>query len=148
MYLGIPNAAEPLPGLLTGGQPSEDQLTQAKSLGYKSIVNLRGIGEPGTETEPQLAISLGLEYVHIPVSGPHDISVEKAKALSDALEEVEAPTIVHCASGNRVGALLAMRAFHVLGESAESALKFGRQSGMTRLEAFVRSKLVRSFPRP
>ena len=143
MTLAIPNAAEPLPGLLTGGQPTEEQFSQAKHLGFKSIVNRRGVGEPGTDTAPALMDTLGLDYVHIPISGPHDISVDKAKALSEALDKVSTPAIVHCASGNRVGALFAMRAFHILGESAEAAIQIGRASGMTRLEPFVQSKLVR-----
>ena len=143
MSLAIPNAAEPSVGLLTGGQPSEEQFSEAKRLGFKSIVNLRGIGEPGTDTAPALMTGLGMEYVHIPVSGPHDISIDKARALSDALERLHGPIMVHCASGNRVGALFAMRAFHILGESAEAALEIGRASGMTRLEPFVRSKLTR-----
>jgi uncharacterized protein (TIGR01244 family) len=137
----IPNAQCPMPGLLTGGQPSEAQLEKARDAGYRAILNLRGLGEPGTDVEAAIVECLGMSYVHLPVSGPVDISVEKARELAVALEQVEEPVMVHCASGNRVGALFALKAFHLDGRSVDEALAIGRSSGLTRMEPLVRSLL-------
>ena len=48
---------------------------------------------------------------------------------------------MHCASGNRVGGLFALKAFYVDGKTPEEALEIGRSAGMTRTEAVVRQEL-------
>jgi len=47
------------------------------------------------------------------------------------------PVLVHCMSGNRVGALFALRAFWLQGMSAVEALAVGRRYGLTKLEPLV-----------
>ena len=37
----LPNGREPLPGVLTGGQPSRAQLDALAAAGYRTVVNLR-----------------------------------------------------------------------------------------------------------
>ena len=49
--------------------------------------------------------------------------------------------LLHCGSGNRVGALLALKAFWLDGGSAEEALEVGLAGGVTRLEPTVRELL-------
>ena len=51
------------------------------------------------------------------------------------------PVIIHCASGNRVGALLALRANLIQGKSASEALAFGKAAGLTTLEDAVKQRL-------
>ncbi|MDR5880476.1 hypothetical protein [Caballeronia sp. LZ032] len=48
------------------------------------------------------------------------------------------PVIVHCGSGNRVGALFALRAAWVKGVDVPKAIEIGRQHGLTKLEDDVR----------
>jgi len=43
--IDIPNALIPKPDILTGGQPTPQQLEQAKQAGYRTIVNLRPAAE-------------------------------------------------------------------------------------------------------
>ena len=72
----------------------------------------------------------------------NDISLENSSALVAALEDQNNyPALIHCASGNRIGALFAMDAYYAAKMSKENALKVGRDSGLTRLEAVVASKL-------
>ena len=139
----IPNAQMPGDGLLTGGQPSEAQFLEAKAQGYRTIINLRGVGEPGTDVQPGLMEREGLTYVHIPINGPPDITVEKARQLAAALEASDGPVMVHCASGNRVGALFALKSFFIDGSNLDDAMACGRASGLTRLEPFVRELIQR-----
>lgn len=139
----IKNARMPMPGVLTGGQPNPEQLEAIATAGYKTVVNLRPEDEEGNWDAAPAAGELGLEYVSLPISGGADINVEAAGKLEDLLTNDDLqPMVVHCASGNRVGALFAMHAFHMRRASADDALQIGRDAGMTRLEDTVRELLV------
>jgi protein tyrosine phosphatase (PTP) superfamily phosphohydrolase (DUF442 family) len=60
--------------------------------------------------------------------------------LDDVLQEIDGPVLLHCGSGNRVGAVLALR--HSLsGASEEEAIAFGNDAGLTKLEDVVRERL-------
>ncbi len=143
VVIDIPNAGMPADGLLTGGQPSVEQFEQAAQAGYRTVVNLRAPGEQGSWDEAAKAAELGLRYVAIPIAGIDGLTTENARKLAEIVDDPEAlPAMVHCASGNRVGGLFALKALHVDGESAESALAFGRKAGLTRLEAAVKELLA------
>jgi protein tyrosine phosphatase (PTP) superfamily phosphohydrolase (DUF442 family) len=58
--------------------------------------------------------------------------------LKDSAKE---DVLVHCASGNRVGAMLALRARWIEGKSAEEALAIGKAAGMTGMTDAVKAKL-------
>src|SRR5512135_3476114 len=92
---GIPNACEPLPGLVTGGQPTEAQLEA-----------FRAAREPRPLDEVAVNQRLGLEYLVIPV-GAANLSDATLERILDALRMARGrATLFHCASGNRVGAAL------------------------------------------
>ena len=137
----VRNGKMPLEGVLTGGQPTDEQLAALRDAGYKTVINLRQPDEKGTREEPATVAALGMTYVSLPVAGAEDLNEENAGALAAALDAAEGPVLLHCGSGNRVGALLAMKAFHVDGASAEEALELGLAGGVTRLEGTVREKL-------
>ena len=138
----LKNGLTPFAGeaILVGGQPTPGQLERASELGYKTVINLRGDDEEGN-TDPAQVESLEMSYISIPIKGATDMTEEKARALAEALETAESPVMVHCASGNRVGGLFAMKAYYVDGASPEEALQVGKAAGMTRLEPTVREKL-------
>ena len=46
---------------------------------------------------------------------------------------------MHCASGNRVGAFFALKAFKYDGKSADESLKIGKAAGLTSLEGKVKA---------
>ena len=103
---GAPNATLPLPWLATAGQPTAAQFAAAQAAGVKVVIDLRDPMEPRPFDEAATLRSLGVAYINIPVS---------SGALSDAtLEQILAalrshagtPTILHCASANRVGGAL------------------------------------------
>jgi len=126
--------------LLVGGQPTPAQLEQAHELGYKTVINLRR-PEEKDNTDPEQVRGLGMAYIEIPIDGSADMTEDKARALAEALDKAESPVMVHCASGNRVGGLFAMKAYYIDGMSPEEALAVGKAAGMTRLEPTVREKL-------
>ncbi len=140
--LELPNAKFPLPGVVSAGQPSAAQFEQAKQAGIKTVVNLRGPDEPGVAAEKALLERLGLRYVHIPITKgalEQGLSEENARKLAKIIAHAkEQPVLIHCASGNRVGALMALMAFYVEHKGLDEAIAFGRKAGLTGLERYVR----------
>ena len=141
--LGIPYAKSPSAGLLSAGQPTPEQIAAAAAAGYKTVVNLRAESEPGFEWEPDAVRASGMAYVSIPVTGSAGLTRENAVRLDAALKDAEAqgPVLLHCASGNRTGALLALRAAWIEGEDPQRALAYGRAAGLAGLEPKVRGLL-------
>lgn len=138
--LAIPNAREPLPGVITGGMPSDENLSAAKALGFKTVVSLLPATEAGNEAERAERLHLG--FVSIPIAGPDDLTEEHAKTLAAVLADpARRPLILHCASGNRAGALLALEAFYVEHVPAPAALELGIEAGLTKLRPVVEARL-------
>lgn len=139
----IPNARQVDDGILSGGQPSAEQLEQLAADGYRTVISLRTDGEAGSEGEQQQVEALGMGFVSIPVDGADGVNVDNARALDEALASPDAqPAVVHCGTGNRAGALLALRAW-LGGSSIDEAMQQGLEAGLTRLEEHVRGELAR-----
>ncbi|MDX1389124.1 MAG: protein tyrosine phosphatase family protein [Acidobacteriota bacterium] len=138
----IPNARTPAEGLLTGGQPTREQIVEAARAGYGTIVNLRTDAEEGFEWEGDLVEELGMRYVQIPVAGTAGLTRENVELLTAALEAGGGPVMIHCASGNRVGAMMALKAAWVDDATPDEAIEIGRDFGMTRSEPAVREILA------
>jgi uncharacterized protein (TIGR01244 family) len=137
----IPNAVQPADHLLIGGQPDEAALRAAAAAGIQVVVNLRGESETIDFDEAQLVNQLGMTYVQLPISGASDLTPENVQAFDQLLESIgNQPTLMHCGSGNRVGALYALRA-GAAGADVETALEHGRAHGLTGLEDEVRQRL-------
>lgn len=136
----LPNGKIPVEGVLTGGQPTEAQLAHARDLGYRTVVNLRTPGEKGATTPGEVE-ALGMKYVAFPIAGVADLDEAHARRFADILAKAERPVIIHCASGNRVGALFAMKAWLVDGKPPAEALALGEAAGLTHLEPAVREKM-------
>ena len=125
---GVPNACEALPNILTGGQPSAEQLAQFKAAGGALVLDIRDPMEQRSFDEPKRAAELGLEYVNVPIS-PGATSDEKMERILDALREHEDETIFfHCGSGNRVGG--AMLAYLMLDRQVPEDDAVERAMGM------------------
>ena len=139
----LPNARHPEDGILSGGQLTPDALRAAAEAGYATILNLRDPNEM-TFDEAGLVEELGMTYVSLPISGPFDLTAARAYSFDAALRDAERPMIVHCGSGNRVGALFALRATFCKGASVADALVLGREAGLTGMEPAVRDVLIRS----
>ena len=124
-----------------GGQPSADDLQRLAESGVRYVINLRPAAEQTGYDESAAVQAEGMEYHNLPVAGAADISFANAQALDALLAEIgDEPVLLHCASGNRVGALMALRAA-MQGQDDEAAIAEGRRWGMTRLEPLVRQRL-------
>lgn len=132
---------QPRPGLYTGGQPEPVDWAALKALGVTMVVNLRSDAEMEGRNEASEVAAAGMAYIGIPVAGADAVNADNARRLWTLLKTSDAPVFVHCASGNRAGALLAIGAAHSGGMTPEAALEFGRQAGLTSLEPVVRERL-------
>lgn len=139
----VPLEVAAAPTVHTGGQPSAADLAALAAQGVRAVIDLRGVDEPRGMDEAALVQSLGMRYHALPVEGPGGVSVDRARELSALVDAAQGPVLVHCASGNRVGALLALEAFHVDGASAEQALRVGQAAGLASLRPTVEGLLVR-----
>lgn len=140
--LQIRNVRQPMPGLLTGGQLTADQMIALKEAGYRHFISLRQADESGAGWEEGFAASEGIAFTRIPIAGATGIVRENAERLDARLAQAGAePAVLYCGSGNRVGALIALRAHLIEGIGAEEALALGKEAGLTRLEPKVREEL-------
>lgn len=131
---------EPRPGLVTGGQPDQTQLEAFARSGGTLVIDLRTAGEERGLEEASAVAALGLTYLNLPIDGADDITADNAIALHQALLSATGPVLLHCASGNRVGALLALEAA-AAGESRQQALDLAHRAGLGSLEPVVREHL-------
>jgi uncharacterized protein (TIGR01244 family) len=136
----LPGRKDPVPGLTTAGQPSADQLAAVAKSGIKTVIDLRGLAEDRGMDERATVEKLGMSYVTLPVEGGNGVTYANATALDKLLANAKGPVLVHCATGNRAGALLALRD-KLKGADNDSALAFGVASGLTGLKPAVEKKL-------
>jgi protein tyrosine phosphatase (PTP) superfamily phosphohydrolase (DUF442 family) len=103
-FAGLPNAAEPVPGWVTGGQPTEQQIKAFKAAGGEVVLDNRDPMEPRPFDEPAVVRATGLEYHSLPIvhgavtQGTMKSMHEMAKRLTGR------KTLMHCSSGNRTSA--------------------------------------------
>ena len=119
----------PVDGITAAGQPDA------------TVIDMRAEDEDRGFEEAAFVEELGMHYVAFPIASEDDVSFESARELDELLQQYPGPVLVHCASGNRVGALLALRA-SLNGADEEQALELGRKGGLTRLEELVRKRLA------
>lgn len=134
--LDMINTLMPNQNLIVGGQPSAQDLRFLAKEGIHLVINLRPETEKIDFDQVALLADLGIKYVVIPVTTIETFTKETAVALSNLLAD-DTPCLVHCASGNRVGALIALKAYWIDGESAEDSMEKGLQAGLTKYKTDV-----------
>lgn len=140
--LGVRNARMPVDGLVTAGQPTVDQMEGLARAGFASFISLRPDAEDGAGWEESHAADRSYGFARLPISGAEDLTRENVEAFAGLLDGAgDEPTVLYCASSNRVGAMLALKAFWIDGVEPEEALELGLAGGMTRLEGRVREIL-------
>jgi len=136
-------AQRPETNRMIGGQPAPHELVAAERAGVRHVVNARDIGEFAAWDEGRLVESLGMQYHRVPIGGPDDLNIAAVNAFDLILAKIgNQAALLHCASGNRIGALYALRAGWVEGKDIETAVAIGKAHGLRGLEAQVREKLA------
>ncbi|MBS0215972.1 MAG: protein tyrosine phosphatase family protein [Proteobacteria bacterium] len=128
-------------GLYTAGQPSGSDWSTISARGVRTVINLRPAEEMAGRDEAAEVAAAGMRYVTIPVANAEAITPEAARQLEGVLREAQGPVLLHCASGNRAGGLLAVTAAQQEGMPADQAVQLGRRAGMKSTETRVRHVL-------
>lgn len=132
---------QPRAGLYTGGPPQAGEWPAIAASGVATVIDLRMPGEKTGRDEAGEVRSSGMDYLSFPIAGAADLTSSNAARLWTLLGHASTPVLVHCASGNRVGALLALGAAEQGGMTAQQALDFGKSAGLGSLEPKVRELL-------
>jgi uncharacterized protein (TIGR01244 family) len=111
--------------LITGGQPSQEQLRSAAEEGFTTVINLVPFN-PGhsLEDEAGLVRSLGMAYHHIPVdwANPKQSDFQTFERVMQ--EESDGKMLIHCAANFRVTAFYSLYALKHLGWTEAQADAF------------------------
>lgn len=126
------------------GQPDAQGLKKAQNEGIQVVLNLRGLDEPGGE-HAALIQELGMSYQQIPIMGNGGLNPQAVDQISAAVAAADGkPILLHCASGNRAAAWLAIHLAEQQGHgmAIDEALKVARKAGLT---SDALAQLVRDY---
>ena len=130
----MPNGTCPLPGVAAAGQPPAGAWAALKRAGARTVVDLRPASEPRDHDEPAAVRAAGLDYVSLPVT-QQTLDDAQFDAMRALLRDPERrPIVVHCASSNRVGALLLPYFALDAGESLDAAVQHAVRAGLRSSE--------------
>ena len=127
--------------LLLGGQPTPEHLAEAAQAGYRTILYTRGLDEIDWDEKAEVE-KLGMRWIALPIANAGELTQENALRFAEIVgDEQLHPMMVHCGSGNRVGALFALASYYRGERSAAEALEWGLSLGLTSLTPAVQEKL-------
>jgi uncharacterized protein (TIGR01244 family) len=131
----------PVDGITSSGQPDEVALRIFADAGYTAVIDMRGPDEErGLDDEEAAVRAVGLDYIPFPITSRDEINLDAATQLDAILQGIDGPVLIHCGSGDRVGAILALR--HSLrGANDEDSVAHGKDAGLNKLEDTVRDRL-------
>lgn len=137
----IDNATSPALGIVSAGRLASADIARLREAGIREVIDLTPDAETPDFDESAAVRTAGLSYSNLPLRGAVDLTRENVLAFDALLRAAKRPLLVHCASGNRVGAIAALRAAWVDGRNAEDAIGIGKAWGLKSLESEVRRKL-------
>ncbi len=127
--------------IVCGALDEEKVATLAKA-GIDVVINLQPDAELSFD-EAAAVERAGMGYEHLPINGAADLKQLKILAFDNILRQHHGKKIaVHCGSGNRVGAAIALRAGWLRGRKMDTAMERGRSHGLTKLEDEVFKRLL------
>lgn len=124
------------------GALDEEKVAALAKAGIDVVINLQP-DEELSFNEAAAVERAGMGYEHLPISGVADLKQLKILAFDNILRQHHGKKIaVHCGSGNRVGAAIALRAGWLRGRKMDTAMERGRSHGLTKLEDEVFKRLL------
>lgn len=124
------------------GALDEEKVAALAKAGVELVVNLQPDSELSFD-ESAAVERAGMSYEHLPINGAADLKQLNILAFDNILRQHHGKkTAVHCGSGNRVGAAIALRAGWLRGRKMDTAMERGRSHGLTNLEQEVHNRLL------
>lgn len=128
--LGSMRPVHSLGDLYLAGQPQPEDFAILQQAGIKTIITLRKQKEVPWD-EAAVAQQHGMKFVEVPFGGPDELKPEVfGKVLKILRDKKRGPTVLHCGSANRVGAI--WYTYRVLDgkQSPEAALEEAKVVGL------------------
>ncbi len=139
---GLSHVAFPAPHRVASGRLQAGDIAALQRAGIRHVIDLSLDRETPDFDEAAALREAGIGYANLPIHGAADLTRDNVVRFDGLLHDAGTQeTLVHCASGNRVGAMIALRAALIGGDSAEAALAEGRRWGLKSLEPAVRERL-------
>jgi len=142
----IADAVSPAHGVVSAGRLDAEDVERVKAAGIRHVIDLTPDAETPEFDEAAAVRAAGMAYSNLPLRGGVDLTRENVAAFDRMLRDARRPVLVHCASGNRVGAMAALRAAWIEGRPAEDAIGIGKAWGLKGLEAEVRRRIEAGAP--
>ena len=140
---GVKNLRHPTSTLYVAGQPKPDAFVAFAKAGVAHVINLRPPQEAPELNAATIVTNAGMAYYNIPIAGADDLTRDSVQQLDTLLGKIgNEKVLIYCSSGNRVGALMALRAAWMQNASIEEAIKIGDRYGLTKLRSDVRKLLT------
>ena len=130
----LPNFQKVDERVYRGAQPTDDGFKDLASLGIKTVVDLRLIGEHSQADEEKIVKALGMRYVSIPMKGMSTPKDDQIKAVLALFNDAN-PVFVHCRRGaDRTGTVIAAYRISHDGWANGKALTEAKSYGMSFFE--------------
>jgi uncharacterized protein (TIGR01244 family) len=134
------------PGLFSAGQPLAQEWAEIAAKGITTVINLRPENEQSEVDEEKLVAAHEMNYIQLPIASTDDLTPENVRLFATLVDQYRGGgLLVHCGSGNRVGAMFALSQFRKSDMSIEQAIKYGHKAGLTGLEQEVIEILSREI---
>jgi uncharacterized protein (TIGR01244 family) len=130
---GASNFAKLETTVACGGATTPEAVPEIKKMGFKSIINLRLPNEPGAniDAEAAAAKNAGINFYSIPFSGQQPDPAVADKFLDTITSPGNEPAYIHCAAGNRAGAMWMIKRLAVDKWDADRAYTEAAALGLT-----------------
>ncbi len=113
--------------VISFGQPNQSEVDAFVEDGVTLVVDLRGPNENRGYDEQTYLNSINTAYYSLPVIDEGDINFDNARLLQTLINDADGKVLVHCGSGNRVGALMSLIG-NLEGMDKQEAIEFGIQN--------------------
>lgn len=127
---------------VSGYLRSRDEIESLRRLGIQHVISLVPANELPEVDEAGWVKAAELRFHAVPIAGPEDLTRASIETVVAHLHHTGGEkTLIHCASTNRVGAVMALKAAWIDGLPLEDAIAIGRQYGLKSLESDVRARV-------
>lgn len=137
---GISTFAQVETTIACGGSTKPEAIREIRSLGFKSVINLRLASEAGAmvEEEGEVVRAAGMTYVHLPFNAQSPDPRLIDNFIAAVTAPGNTPAYVHCAAGGRAAALWMIKRVKADGWAEARALEEANALGLNdRFRPFV-----------
>lgn len=124
------------------GALDAEKIKKIAQSGIEHVINLQP-SEELTFDEKAAVEQAGMAYSHLPIQDENDLVQLKMLAFDKVLREHHGKkTLLHCQTGDKVGAAVALRQGWLRGRKMDTALSKGHAHGLTTLKDEVYQRLL------